>query len=109
MALTLKATHEYWWPVKVSVPADGGKFEARTFEARFTLLAQERFDDLAPASDAAVLNAAVIGWRGIQDEDGAEVAFSAEALSQALQVPYLRAGLIEAYLDSASGRALRKN
>jgi len=108
--LKLKTDHSYSWPVVVQIPADGGKFTKATFDATFKVIPQDRIDGILRGGnvDAELLREVTEGWKGIQDEDGNDLPYSEEAREKLLSVPYVRAALVEAYLDSLSG-ARRKN
>lgn len=98
------------WPVKVQVPMDGGRHETQEFTARFKLVAQERLDTLtsvAPA-DAHLLREVLVGWDGIAREGGQSIGFDEEAREELIGIPYVRLGLIAAYLEALTG-AKRKN
>jgi hypothetical protein len=41
----------YFWPVSVSLPTDGGKFEKSTFDAQFKRIPQSRIDAIFRAED----------------------------------------------------------
>ncbi|MBF0093991.1 MAG: hypothetical protein HQL34_05540 [Alphaproteobacteria bacterium] len=107
----LTTHHSYSWPVIVQTPVDGGKFTKATFDATFKVIPQERIDAIVRGGnvDAELLCEVTQGWKGVQDDDGQDLPFSEEARDRLLSVPYVRAGLVDAYLDSLSGGARRKN
>ena len=99
------------WPVTIRVPSDGGTFEEQSFTARFKLLGQERLDALrenADATDQSLLAEALVGWEGVARDGGGEIPCSAEAKRELLGVPYVRLGVLAAYLECSTG-AKRKN
>jgi len=106
----LKTEHTYSWPVTVQIPADGGKFTKSTFDATFKVIPQDRIDTILRGGnvDSELLREVTIGWKGVQDEDGNELPFSEDARDKLLSIPYARAALVEAYLDSLAG-SRRKN
>ena len=52
---------------------------------------------LARGGDAALLGAAVGGWEGIRDVDGASIAYSQKALAAVAAVPYFSKAAVAAY------------
>jgi hypothetical protein len=95
------------WPVRVSIPRDGGVASKVTFHASFRVLPQDRLDELASASDADWAEAIVAGWDGVADEDGATIEFSPEALARMVQIVYVREAIRLAYFDCMNGRAVK--
>lgn len=104
----------YHWPVSVSVPKDGGKFERQTFDAQFKRVPQSHIHKLlAGAEDGSVTDAkfcreVMIGWRGIQDSEGQDVPFSETSLEEILDLPQVAKEIVLAYMESIAG-APRKN
>ena len=96
------------WPVEIRVPSDGGKFKKHEIEVRFKGLDQTRISELVLSRDEDLLREVVVGWTGIQDEDGNELAFSPDILDSLLDKPFVRASLTEAYLSAVNG-VERKN
>jgi len=109
------------WPVTVSVPADGGP-ERVEVKVRYRLLTRsdmdaiaERLRAVAAEGDHAVVGLVdtvlaerVLGWEGIEGEDGEPLAHSPEAVRALLDLPYLREA-IESGLYAASRGASAKN
>lgn len=101
-----------WWPVTVGVPKDGGGVTRHTFEAELEILRQSEFDAVYGngGNDRDLVRRVLRNWRKYGDENGSEIEFSPEALDEAIDVPYVRAALVTAYLQASSGReAARKN
>lgn len=100
----LKKDSSYVWPVTVSSPVSGGKFEKQTFDLTFKRLAQSRLKDVLNAeveiSDAEFCREIVLGWAGIKDESGSDVPFSVAALDELLEIPALGKQIVNAYLES---------
>lgn len=105
----------YTWPVEVFAPRDGGKYQKGTFTAEFKALAQDQIDSILadlrdgrPDTDFAL--ECLIGWKGVQDADGSELAFSDEAKEKLLNIPYARTAVVQAFFESINnGAARRKN
>jgi hypothetical protein len=108
---------DFWWTVTVPVPTDNDYTHA-TLDVLFRPLSQERVDkmrglglkeDETPPTDEQICSAVVRGWRGLIDPQGAEVAFSPEALQNLLAAPMVRTAIVATYLACMSGVAARKN
>ncbi len=60
--------------------------------------------------DDGLLSEQVTGWRDVQDEAGAALAFSAEALARLANVPFARAALLDAVIgELRDGTSARGN
>lgn len=107
----LSTHHSYIWPVSVQTPVNGGKFAKATFDATFKVISQERIDAIVRGGnvDSELLSEVIQDWKGVQDDEDNELPFSEGARDRLLSVPYVRAALVDAYLDSLSGGARRKN
>lgn len=119
MAFVLKQSSSYSWPVSFDVPVDGGRHEKQTFDGEFKRLPQSKIGpmvaELGKLEDLGELDRiteiasdVLIGWSGVNDDDGKEIPFSQKALEQLLEVPFLAVAVIKAYVDSIKG-AKRKN
>lgn len=119
MAFVLKQSDTYSWPVTFDIPVDGGRHERQTFDGEFKRLPQskvaplvaelQRFDDVGDIERLTELAAEVlVGWAGVNDDNGKEIPFSQKALEQALEVPLLSVAILKSYMDSIKG-AKRKN
>lgn len=104
----LAQDYQFDWPVTVRLPEGGGWAEHR-FTARFRLIPPRRAADLGPDA-RALLDHALVGWRGITTEGGGPLEVSEAAKVALLDHPAVLLGLAEAYADALSGgRALAKN
>ena len=114
MGFVLKKSNSYKWPVSVDVPIDGGKHQRVTFDVEFKDLTQSRLLEIADLSaegslsDVEIAREVIMGWAGIEDEDGEEVPYSISSRDQLLDVPMIATAIAGAYLDSKRG-AKRKN
>ncbi len=114
MAFVLKKTNSYKWPVSVDVPIDGGKHDRVTFDVEFKDLTQSRLLEIADLSsegnltDVEVAREVILGWAGIEDEDGEELRYSITKRDELLEVPMMATAIAGAYLESKQG-AKRKN
>ena len=114
MAFVLKKSATYFWPVKLEVPIDGGKFEVVQFDAEFKSIPQSRLLDLIAkqergrATDVDVVKEILVGWKGIVDDQENEIPFSIKARDQLLDVVGVASVLGEIFFESRA-RAKRKN
>jgi hypothetical protein len=86
MAFKLKQSNSYFTPISVDVPADGGKFVRQSFEAEFRRPDRDElmglFERIRKAAengkniDAEIVREVLVGWRGIEDEDGHPLPFT---------------------------------
>lgn len=122
MAFVLKQSTSYKWPVTFKMPTDGGKYEKHTFDAEFKRLPQSRINELqvevnrrikaterdeeydGEVSDLSLASEVLLGWSGVVDDDGDEVAFTEANKAQLLNVPMMSGAIIEAYFDSLAGK-----
>lgn len=121
MKFILAETLRYWWPVTVRVPSRdiAGEMVEQHFEMLFEPEGQDAAVERAKALAADPTPHAIAqaqrdhlatvcrGWRGVVDDTGGEVPFSAEFLGQALQMSWFRAGVSAAYRESLAGEAAR--
>jgi len=103
----LTLNKEILWPVTINLPIDGGKTETVSCEAKFKILPQDEFNKLANKGDAQILKVACIGWDGVADESDKPLEFTPENVTSLLQIPYVRQGFLQAYLDASSGIAVK--
>lgn len=123
MAFVLTQSATYKWPVKITLPIDGGKREVHTFDAEFRRLPQTRIneliqqirlqergrtepDDLIQDTDAA--REIVCGWSGVVDDDGKTIPFSEATLDQLLDIPTVAGQIVKAWFGSLE-EAKKKN
>ena len=121
MKFVLAETTRYWWPVTVRMPSKEAVGEV--IEQRFEMLFEPQGQDEALAIAEAIAAAAgpramaaaerenlrsiCKGWRGVVDDTGGEVPFSAEFFDQAAQMPWFRRAIFAAYRESLAGEAAR--
>ena len=114
MSFVLKQSNTYKWPVSIEIPVDGGKHQRHTFDGEFRRITQSRVREMGQLieagdlNDVDVVNEVLIGWDGIDDDDGNPVKFSKVALSQLVDVPLVATAIATAFFDSIAG-AKRKN
>ena len=114
MALKIKQSPTFFWPVTVMVPMDGGRFDKQTFDVEFARLAVSEADKLVASivsgerTEFDGYRDMIKGWRGVVD-DGTEVPFSEDALRQLREIPTLGPAVLAAYREATSEVARRKN
>lgn len=114
MGFVLDQSGTYKWPVTVEIPVDGGKHEKHNFKGEFKRTTQSRIKEIldlvgkGDLEDADVVEEILVGWEGIEDDQGNEVTFSKVKLKQLLDVPMVASAIGKAFLDSIAG-AKRKN
>ncbi len=114
MALVLKDSDSYSWPIVYRLPVSGGRREKQEFEAEFKRLPQSRIIEIqklakklangdaenAEISDVSIADEVVVGWEGIVDGDGEPLPFTRRTKEQLLELPMMAGTLIEAYFNS---------
>lgn len=93
-----------WWPVKIPFPRDEGKPETLEIKVRFRVAKVS--DVKGPLRD--LLTTHVLDWAGIGDAEGKPLPFSAEALANVLDYPFM-SNAIENALAECSRGAPAKN
>jgi hypothetical protein len=96
---------EFSAQVKVLVPTDRGQVE-HSFTARFRALTRSEeagYNAFDAASTDDFLRKIVVGWDGLQDEDGKPLEFSDEAVSTLIDLHYVRMAIVQAYTTMISG------
>ena len=97
-----------WWPVQIQEPLDGGRSRIHKVEIEYEVVNQDTLDDLTAINDLAVLRRVITGWKGFQDDSGAELPCDDDNKEAAVQVPYVRSALLQGYFMAATG-GRRKN
>lgn len=114
MALVLKDSDSYTWPIVYRQPVSGGRREKQEFEAEFKRLPQSRINaiqdlaqkvidkdpEAAEISDVSIADEVLVGWDGIVDSDGEVIPYSKGTKAQLLDLPMMAGTLIEAYFTS---------
>jgi|TARA_B100001094_G_C18076013_1_gene742650 hypothetical protein len=106
MAFVRKKVKTFKWPIKVEEPADGGVFETSTFDAVFKRLPKSEFQKFADKGDLDLLKSILIGWEGIEDEEGKPVPFSHVTMKEFSDDVYWTRGVLKAYTETFEGAKL---
>jgi len=91
-----------------------GKTKKHSFKAKFNRYKQNELDDIIEKSKDKELNdqqlaeMVLVGWEGIQDEDGNDIEFNEDSRDVVLDVFPVRPSIISAFFESLQG-AKRKN
>lgn len=117
MNFVLMDHYRFWWPATVRVP-DPERI-GQTIDQTFEIMIQPESQDAAIAADEAVdvletireradhdrdrLSRLVLDWRGVVDDAGRPVPFSADTFAAALQVSWFRVAIWTAYREALSG------
>ncbi|PTV94018.1 hypothetical protein C8J27_11069 [Rhodobacter aestuarii] len=110
--------HLYWWPVTVRMPDpdNAGQFLEQSFEMQFeaqpreaVLAHKEHYDTLTTdreriAADKEQMRAVCRSWRGVIDEEGADVPFAQALLDDAVGLPWFRTGVMRAIAEASFGQ-----
>jgi len=105
MAFTLKKSNSVKWPVSVQKATDGGKFKKHTFTAIFKELGRDEFNKLVEEGDEALGDAILLGWEGINGEDGEDLPFNKTNKKALLDDFTVMKSVIEAYGKLVTGGA----
>ena len=106
MAFKLKLSDTYTTPVVVDIPISGGRFDRVTFDAEFRRVGREELNDIYEEmrqpgkSDLDLLSKVLVGWKGVQDEDGEELPFSEESKAAVFDVPQVVPALVRTFYGS---------
>lgn len=114
MALKLKQSDTFCWPVTVSIPKDGGGFERGTFDAVFKRLPRSQSEDVATRvmsgelSGIDAVRQILAGWKGVIS-DGEEVPYSESNRELLLEIPGVALAIFRVFTEANSGAAQAKN
>jgi len=114
MAFVLKQSTSYTWPIKLIIPADGGRHEAHTFDGEFRRLPQSRINEIMKLArdvergraeadeveDQGLARELLIGWSGVVDDSGKEIPFSEATMTQLVEIPTVAGQVIKHFFDS---------
>jgi hypothetical protein len=100
MAFIRKKVKTFKWPVTVEEPSDGGTFDSSTFDATFKRLGRSEFAKVSEKGDVQMLQGVLVGWDGMDDEDGKPIPFSQAAVKEFADDPYWIRGVLKAYTET---------
>lgn len=101
----LQSEPVFAWPVTVHSPGDDGTWQEGRFQARFRLLDRAAIEaaTTAEATDA-LMRDAVVELVGLVDERNVPIPHSADVLDACLRNPWIRGGLVRAYMTALAGK-----
>jgi hypothetical protein len=105
----------FTFPVPVEIVGDNGRRITQTFDATFKRLTQPEFKQLMQRAqaneidDLAIAADVLLGWRGIQAEDGTDMPFSDENREKLLQIWPVLPAVVSAFIESHGPKAKAKN
>lgn len=109
MPLILSQKPSYSWPVVYDAPRGSGKYDRSEFSAEFKRLPQSRLDQLHEQAkqkaldDRELIDEVLLGWEGIKDLSGEDVAFNEINKTVLLELTGMRAAIIRAFFGSVMG------
>ena len=111
----IKQSKTFVWPVKITVPIDGGKYTTSTFDVEFDRISQSEVEKLATSiqneeqTAIQIVKNIVIGWPDGSVTDGTDnIPFSDSALDELLDVPGVASAVITAFLEAYNGQAAKR-
>lgn len=114
MAFKINQTGTFTWPVKVSIPKDGGGFETGTFDAVFKRLSRTEAEKMGTdvmngeMTGLAAVRSILVGWKNVMDGTE-ELPFSESNAERLLEIPGVAISLFKAFTDANNGVAQAKN
>jgi len=110
MPLSIGQSEAFWYPVQVEILDDGGQPQKHEFEARFRRLTMDGITAIGAATkDLDLMRQHLLGWRGVEDEAGSALPFSAENLERLLSVWPVLPALTRAFMEAHTPEGRRKN
>lgn len=100
MTFKIALTPSYKTKVVVETPNEHGKVDKSDFMAEFKRFGLAELDELRKKPQKEVLEEALIGWSGLVDESGQEVAYNPVNRGILLNIPQAFAALLEAFWSS---------
>ena len=114
MAFVISKPATFFWPVKVELAVDNGKYEKQSFDAEFKRLPQSKIEEIVGkirseeiTSDVLLARDLIVGWRGVLDDQGNEVPFSEAMKDQLLDVPTVASSIVSAFFEATTKAKLK--
>lgn len=109
MAIKVKRVESLLWPVTAEVPREdgSGKTEKQKFKVRYTYLPVTQREEMLKKiaeGDAGQIRDHVLGFEGIEDEDGP---LGLEALDMLMDIPYYAMAINEGFINCQVGAAAK--
>ena len=99
MAFVRKKTKVYSWPVEVKTPSETkiGEFDSNEFNGKFIRLSRSQLNDFESASEYEALKKVLVGWDGVNEEDGTPIEFNDKTLKEFSEDIDFVAGVLDAF------------
>lgn len=100
--------------VNVELPGNHGKAKTVQFTAQFKRLSQTAIESVTQRlndgelDDAKLIDEVLLGWDGVQDDDGTALEFNDDNLAKLLDIFPTRPSIVKAFFASLKG-AKEKN
>jgi len=111
----IKQSKTFVWPVKITVPIDGGKYSNSTFDVEFDRISQSAVEQLASSiqneeqTAVQIVKSIIVGWPDGSVTDGTDsIPFSDSALDELLDVPGVASAIITSFLEAYNGQAAKR-
>ena len=105
MAYIRKKVSSYKWKVTIESPSEDGSntFELQEFTCTFKKISTSLIKKLSNKGDADLLDAVLVGWDGIEEEDGTAITCTTSNKKEFIDDPYWARGVVKGYLESLEG------
>jgi len=99
MAFVRKKTKVYPWTVEISQPSETkvGEFETNEFIGKFIRLSRSELNDFESATEFEALKKVLVGWDGVNEEDGTPIEFNDKNLKEFSEDIDFVAGVLDAF------------
>lgn len=90
----------------LNVPTSNGTGLTKKLRAEFKFKTQSEIDTIlggGSVADSDLLNDVLVGWDGFKDASGGDIAFNDENKAQAIDTPFIRVALVQAFVQSING------
>lgn len=107
----LDLSETYKWPVSISFPVDGGKYKEHKITLEYKRIPASKIAELGQSegiSDIDYVKQIVVGW-DLKDKDGEPLDFNDDNLTKLVNIPGAGAAIAQAFYESVTGAAKRKN
>jgi len=111
----LGKSDSFTYPVKVEIPDEAGRTRTESFDGLFRRASREEFQATMERAksgeleDLTLARDVLIGWRGVQDEEGKELPFSDANREVLLNVWPVLPAVVAAWLEAHSPKGRAKN
>jgi len=99
MAFVRKKTKVYPWPIEIKTPSETkiGEFDTNEFTGKFIRLSRSELDGFESASEYEALKKVLVGWDGVNEEDGTPIEFNDKTLKEFSEDIDFVAGVLDAF------------